>query len=176
MKLTEALPEINLITNEDIRNKVIACFEEALSYGQWQVDDLDKIPFTLLIPNCKVSLLKHTRGVTKSSLANYEIFKEMYGNMLPVDRDILLAGALLHDVGKLLEYYKENDEYKKSDIGKLIRHPFSGAYLALKHGLPEKVAHIIAAHAKEGDLINRIPEAIIIFHSDFTHYESLKTL
>jgi len=34
-----------------------------------------------------------------------------------LNRDILLAGAILHDVGKLLEYEKSRGEFVKSKRG-----------------------------------------------------------
>jgi hypothetical protein len=46
--------------------------------------------------------------------------------------------------------------------------------LAFKHGLPDEVTHIIAAHAREGEGIKRTVEAVIIAHADFLNYESLK--
>ena len=39
---------------------------------------------------------------------------------------------------------------------------------------PAKLVHIIAAHAGEGDKVNRIPEAIIINKCDFTDFEIAK--
>ena len=62
----------------------------------------------------------------------------------------------------------------KSSMGKLLRHPFSGAGLAMKHDLPDKVVHTIAVHAKEGDGGFRCPEAVIVHHADFMNFESLR--
>ena len=42
--------------------------------------------------------------------------------------------------------------------------------LAEKFDLPWEIAHIIAAHSKEGDFIKRIPEAVIVNHCDFTDF------
>jgi hypothetical protein len=33
---------------------------------------------------------------------------------------------------------------------------------------------MIAAHAKEGDLVKRSKEATILYHADFTNFETLK--
>ena len=88
--------------------------------------------------------------------------------------DILLAGALLHDVGKLLEYGKVNNEIQKSPLGKILRHPVSGAALAMEAGIDEKVVSIIASHSKEGNFVQRIPETIIVHHCDFIDFEIVK--
>jgi putative nucleotidyltransferase with HDIG domain len=90
-------------------------------------------------------------------------------------RDFVIAGALVHDIGKLLEYTtvkgSEGVKVEKSEFGDLVRHPVSGAGLAMMTGLPQELVHIIAAHSKEGEMVRRIPEAILIFHCDFIDFE-----
>ena len=93
-----------------------------------------------------------------------------------LDVDLVIACGLLHDVGKALEYKRNPDgSATKSRNGELLRHPVSGAALALEMGLPEEVAHVIAAHSKEGEFVSRLPEAILIFHCDFIDFEIAKT-
>lgn len=176
MSITEILLEINEIANPALRDKTIRCFELALQRGGWEAGDLLKIPFTLLIKDCPVSLAQHTRAVTALSLKAYDIFSEEYRQHYTLDRDILLAGALLHDVGKILEYKREGGQYVKSSSGKIIRHPFSGANIAAECGLPDPVVHIIAVHAHEGDSGYRTPEARIVNHADFMNFEPLRDL
>jgi putative nucleotidyltransferase with HDIG domain len=85
-----------------------------------------------------------------------------------VDMDILISGAILADVGKLLEYELDEDGNAiQGSYGKLLRHPFSGVSLAESCGLPKEVCHIIAAHAGEGDMVKRTTEAYIVHHADF---------
>jgi hypothetical protein len=90
--------------------------------------------------------------------------------------DTVIAGAILADVGKLLEYEKVNGEVRQSDRGKALRHPFTGVALAMSCGVPDAVCHIIAAHAGEGDLVKRTTEAIIVHHADFMAYLPFKNL
>jgi putative nucleotidyltransferase with HDIG domain len=121
-----------------------------------------------------VNLLHHTRAVTKTAVRIAETLKENYGDAVCIDMDVLVAGGLLHDVGKFLEYSKQGGAVVKSEVGMLLRHPFSGQALAYKHGLPFTVLHMIAYHSKEGDLGKRTVEAIIIHHADFVNFEPLK--
>jgi putative nucleotidyltransferase with HDIG domain len=172
-KIEQLFPEIHLIRQDDLRKRVAAVLEDAINLGGWGVEDLGKIPFTLLIPDCKVSLVHHTRAVTKTAVNIAETLKENYGDAVEIDMDILVAGGLLHDVGKFLEYTLQGDGVVKSEAGKLLRHPFSGQALAYKHGLPFAVLHMIAYHSKEGDLGKRTVEAIIIHHADFVNFEPL---
>jgi hypothetical protein len=82
--------------------------------------------------------------------------------------DILISGALLADVGKLLEYELDKEgKAIQGKYGQYLRHPFSGVSLAEECGIPPEVCHIIATHAHEGDLVKRTTEAYIVHHADF---------
>ncbi|MFH1312149.1 MAG: HD domain-containing protein [Candidatus Eisenbacteria bacterium] len=168
------LPEVDLIKREELRHSVISVWQDAIDLGGWTADDLTSIPFTLLIPDCKFDLIMHTRVVTRTAVGIAETLIENYGKAVTIDMDILVAGGILHDVGKLLEYVRKGDAVVKSEKGSLLRHPFSGQALAYKHGLPFQVLHMIAYHSKEGDLGKRTTEAIIIHHADFVNFEPLK--
>lgn len=172
-EIIDLFPEINQINNEDLKKKVISVWEEAIKQGGWKIEDLEKIPFTLLIPDCKVNLIEHTRAVTHTALEMAKVILKFYPKQVKIDFDLLLAGGLLHDVGKLLEYTKDQGKIVRSRTGKFLRHPFSGSALAYKHGLPDEVVHMIATHAKEGDGGYRSIEAMIIHHADFINFESL---
>lgn len=167
-------PEISMITSKKLRERVAGVWEDAIRLGGWKVKDVEKIPFTLLIPGTKVSLAHHTRAVTQTALKIAESHRTNYAGKVKIDMDILLAGSILHDVGKLLEYRKTAKGYVKSHLGSLLRHPFSGQALAYKHDLPPEILHTIAYHSKEGDLGKRSVEAIIIHHADFVNFEPLK--
>jgi len=173
-KVRDLLPEIELIKQGDLRDRVAETWADAIEQGGWGLEDLGSIPFTLLIPDCRFDLVHHTRAVTKTAIAIAGTLKENYGDAVPLDMDLLIAGSLLHDVGKLLEYVKEGGAVVKSRKGVLLRHPLSGQALAYKHGLPFEVLNMIAYHSKEGDLGKRTVEGIIIHHSDFVNFEPLR--
>jgi len=98
--------------------------------------------------------------------------KGVYGEQLNIDFDIIIAGGLLHDVGKLLEIERALEGgYRKSEGGKRLRHPLSGIILAAARNIPEPVLHIIACHSKEGNAVRRTTEAVIIHHADFSNFE-----
>lgn len=174
MKIAEFFPEIDEIKDQKLKEKTAKCLEMGREKGGWSYEDLTKIPFTLLIPNCPVSIVQHTRAVTQLSISAYELFTKEYSSVYKLDRDILISGALLHDVGKLVEYKFANGKYVKSDNGKILRHPFSGANIAAVCGLPDEVVHMIAVHAHEGDDGYRTPEARIVNHADFMNFEPLR--
>ncbi|RKY50945.1 MAG: hypothetical protein DRP91_00270 [Candidatus Neomarinimicrobiota bacterium] len=173
--ITELLPEIDEIKDEKLRQKVIDVWEEAMEFRGWTPEVLKSIPFTLLAENVKVTFIDHVRAVCKICIAVDKVLEEVHGSKrTPVNRDYLIAGALLADVGKLLEYEIVNGKPIKSDYGKKLRHPFSGVGLAFKHGLPPEVMHVIATHSKEGEGEKRSPESIIFHHADFIDFELVK--
>jgi len=68
----------------------------------------------------------------------------------------LIAGALLADVGKPLEYDKDaSGKVVQGKFGQQVRHPFSGVALAYKHEIPGESCNIIATHSHEGDKVER---------------------
>lgn len=164
MNLEETFPLINEIYHKTLREQVKKCYAVAMERGGWQT--LDNIPFTLLVPNA-YPYVKHVNNVATMA---YVIGK----NRDDLDLDILIAGALLHDVGKLLEYEEKNGVVVVSQLGKYLRHPVSGAGLAMEADLDTRIINIIAAHSKEGDLVERCKEAIVIHHCDFIDFEILK--
>ena len=169
------LPEVEDIKDEILRKKVVACWEEAIAFRGWTEALLRNIPFTLLAENVKITFIDHVRAVCRMCIACDEVLDDIHGaNKTPVNRDYLIAGALLADVGKLLEFEIVNGQPVKSDYGKHIRHPFSGVGLAFKHGVPSEIMHIIATHSKEGAGEKRLPESIIFHHADFVDFELVK--
>lgn len=175
-QVLQLLPEIDWIKDEELREKVIACWNEAIQYRNWTMEELQNIPFTLLAENVNIYFIEHVRACTKMAIAIDQVLDESYGDRKsPVNRDYLIAGSLLADVGKILEFDKKPDgTIFKSDFGKHIRHPFIGVGLAFKQGLPSEVIHVIAVHSKEGSGEIRSPEAIIFHHVDFIDFDLAK--
>jgi len=171
-EILRILPEIGWIKDEGLREGVIRTYERALREGGWTPADMERIPFTLL-KETGLSYAQHVRAVTRIAHRVYETFSEVFGDRVPLKRDVLLAGALLHDVGKLLEIEERDEKFQKSVGGKVLRHPFSGVALAYAEGLPPEVLHIIGVHSKEGDPHPRTPEGAVIHHADFTCFETV---
>jgi len=161
------LEELAWIKNKDIKEKVVNTWKVAADRGKWQ--DINDAPFTLLIENSG-RLTDHTKRITGLAKAVYDKREEK------LNLDFLIAGGLLHDVGKLLEYVKEGGSYIKGEYGEKFRHPVSGALLAKELGLPDEIVLIIYGHSHEGDKLKRSPEGVIINHCDFIDFEIKKSL
>jgi hypothetical protein len=170
-------PELDWIKDDSLREKTARTWETALERSVLTSDDLDRIPFTLLCgPDLKVSFMAHKRCVVHIAKGSGEKMNEFFKDDLPVNMDILISGAILADVGKLLEYeLNDNGKSIQGKYGQYLRHPFSGVSLAEECGLPPGVCHIIAAHAHEGDLVKRTTEAYIVHHADFMTFLPFKS-
>jgi putative nucleotidyltransferase with HDIG domain len=173
-KVLKIWPEIEWIKDEDLKQNVLDCWVYAIENSVLTPEDLEVIPFSLLIKDCNVTFMNHKRTCVQLSVDIAKRMKENFGDEIQINMDLLIAGAILIDVGKLLEYDKVDDKLTTSKAGKLLRHPFSGVALADRFGLPPEVQHIIAYHAKEGDLAKRNVEAIIVHHADFVSFEPFK--
>ena len=168
-------PEIDWIGNPTLREQVTQTWIKALEHSPLQSEDLNQIPFTLLVPNCPITFMEHKRCVVHIARQSAEAMQEFMGRALPVNMDTVVAGAILADVGKLLEYEIGADgKSRQSERGEALRHPFTGVALALECGVPDDVCHIIAAHAAEGDQVKRTTEAYIVHHADFMAYLPFK--
>ena len=173
-KITALWPEISWIEDADLRDKVTDAWEYALDNSVLEADDLEKIPFSLLIKDCQVSFMNHKRTCVQLAVDIAKRMQANFGDEISIDMDTLIAGAILIDVGKLLEYELVDGRLTTSDAGKLVRHPFSGVAIAHRFGLPAEVQHIIGTHSKEGDLGHRTVESIIVHHADFVSFEPFK--
>jgi putative nucleotidyltransferase with HDIG domain len=168
-------PEIDWIQEPLLREQVTQVWIKALERSPLQPDDLQKIPFTLLVPDCPITFMEHKRCVVHIARAGAQAMQNFMGRALPIDMDTVIAGAILADVGKLLEYELGPDGKScQSERGEALRHPFTGVALALECGVPDAVCHIIAAHAAEGDLVKRTTEAFIVHHADFMAFLPFK--
>lgn len=169
--IAATLPELGEIKDSDLRDKVIAVWEEAMTKKGWDIETLKRMPFTLLVADVNISFIEHVRTVCRMCIAMEKELNEMYSDRVSLNHDHLVAGALLADVGKIFEYDESGDKFVKSEQGKYLRHPFTGVGLSFRHDLPDEVMHIIAVHSKEGEGFQRTAEAIIFHHADFTDFE-----
>ncbi len=177
------------ITNAELRAKVVKTWLLACERGGWKsVDELKQMPFTLLT-NCHgINFIQHTIAVTEGAYGLAQAQEAAYTRTpaiatgssaakMPyrVDYDRLLAGGLLHDVGKLLEVERDGKGgFRKSRSGTCLRHPISGTALAHEAGIrDEAILNTIACHAKEGEGAPKCLETVLIHQADFATFDPL---
>ena len=167
---------LSMMEDEGIKKQVVDAWLLGCKRGGWQsMDELRQMPFTLLT-DCKgINFLEHTLAVTEGALQLARAQEKHYSSTpYRIDYDVLVAGGLLHDVGKLLEIGKNNQGgFMKSHSGKCTRHPISGAILAAEAGLPEEIVNVIACHSKEGNGRPQMLETVFVHQADFATFNPL---
>ena len=179
--IAQLFPDIMAITDASLRDKVAAVWDESITTGcggkGWTFDELRAIKFTLLAGDIDMRFVEHLNSCVKQCIAIADVLNSVYGDRVPINRDYLIAGALLADVGKMLEFDKDaSGNVIKGSFGEALRHPFSGVALCYKHGIPPEVMHIVATHSHEGDKVQRSIESIIFHHADFVDFDIAKYL
>lgn len=167
-------PEIDWIKNNELKEKTAKAWEYAIEKSVLSANDLEKIPFSLLIKDCNVSFMNHKRTCVQLAVDIAKRMKDNFGDEIDINMDILISGAILIDIGKLIEYEIKDGKVGTSNFGTIVRHPFSGVAIADRFDLPAEVQHIIGTHSKEGDLGKRTVESIIVHHADFVSFEPFK--
>jgi len=177
--IKKELPELKLIKEVELRNKVVEAWSKSLEEDSnfTSISELEgsgDIGFLVLKKGTQV---KHLRSVARLAYAFAKEFQNIYPD-IQINLDTLLAGALLHDVGKPLNYNEENrDKWKKFPYlegNPPARHSVHGYHICLSVGLPMEIAHIVGAHSKEGEFIQRSLEGIIVHYADHEYWEILK--
>jgi putative nucleotidyltransferase with HDIG domain len=162
-RILELLPEIAEIGREAWREAVIAIWDEAWQESAW--DDPADCPKSAKEVH-DVSNVQHTRNVTRQALLTADVVEASYG--AAVDRDVLLTGALLHDVSKMLESDRGPDGVPRPNrTGALVQHGVLAAAKAHAHGLPDEVIHILVCHTHQSATVPATNEAIIVHYVDF---------
>jgi putative nucleotidyltransferase with HDIG domain len=169
------MPEVREISNSDLKRKCLETWLRALPESSFH--DLTEVPGENWIdPN--ISQLDHQRAVARMAVAVADAIEEIVST-IKFDKDVLIVGALVHDVGKVFEYDPvRTTVWRKQPQAAgypSIRHPIYGVHLGLAVGLPETVLHIIAAHAKEGALVRRSLENTLISVVDRLFWEIAAT-
>lgn len=155
-------PEFDEIENRELRAKAIRATILAMEAGGWSLEDADKAPVTVNW-DCSCNLIEHVRKVTRVCIRTYEEVAPFYrANNVPFDRDTVVAGALLHDIGKWTEFALVDGKPVHSQTADLMRHPLSGAILADRAGLPLNIVHLIATHSFEGERSYKTAESAFV--------------
>ena len=110
------------------------------------------------------SLLKHTNAVTGSAYAVGQQLQQVYGTKL--NFDYVIAGALLHDVDKIVMYEGTGAKATHSALSEKIVHGAYGGHIALLAGLPMDIVFIIMAHSPKVAVEPDSPEGQLICHAD----------
>jgi len=158
--IAELIEEFDLIEDEELRRRCVSVWDRALSEHGLAPSALENMPFCSDVPSDVVSMASHIRAVARTAAHLADLFEELYG--IRIERDVLVAAALLHDVGKL-------DEGKEP----ILEHSLSSVLRAKDAGVGDGVLHAIAFHSEAGASKRRSIEAELLYFADFVHYRPL---
>lgn len=172
-----SFPELDEIRDSELRDKVVEAWAYALSqteYGSIEEIRASGGPTT---PTMRQGTqAEHIRGVTRMAMAMADALQAVVGP-LNINRDLVIAGALCHDVGKPFEFSPRNQARWRDNPAAVgypsIRHPVYGVHVALTVGLPEAVAHAAGAHSGEGERVVRSLENTVVHHADHAFWDIL---
>jgi putative nucleotidyltransferase with HDIG domain len=176
----EDLPELADIGDIELRRKAIEAWAFALSHSSFgRISDIPPGGNPGMNVLKRGSQADHLRGVAKLALQIADTFIVQRPEVC-IDRDVVLCGALCHDVGKCYEFDPENLARWEQDPAATgqptLRHTVFGTYVCLAVGLPEEIAHIACAHSLEGQHIGVSSECMIVRHADHTYWSVAGTL
>ena len=169
------MPEIAWIADRAPRAKVVDAWAAAVASSSFaRIGDMKPSGNFDSRPLKSGTQADHIRSVTRLALKIAEKMDALFPEFA-YDRDILIAGCLCHDNGKIWEFDPENvRRWKAEDPRKVgipsMRHPGYGLHICLTIGLPEAVAHMATAHSGEGDLLTRSLENTMLHWADYTFW------
>jgi putative nucleotidyltransferase with HDIG domain len=173
-QIAEELPEVAEIADPELRRGVIEAWALALARSSYRsIRDIPPSGNPGSMTLIRGDQTDHIRGVTRLAMRMAEEMGALNPEM-SINRDIIIAGGLCHDVGKPWEFDPENrrrwEASPRATGLPSIRHPGYGLHLCFLAGLPEEVAHIAGAHSGEGELLVRSLECTIVHLADIGYW------
>lgn len=163
--------EMNAIANRYLTTPLIRSMVETLVLSDQRFFEWPAA--TKIHHNYEGGLAVHTLSVTKHAVSMWE----NYGGQ-DLDVEVVVAGAMLHDIGKMLEYNKDGS---RTIIGNLIPHPVAGMEMVSdycsRNGVdsnrdtkPTMIKHILLSHHERMEFGAPVTpatlEAIIVAKAD----------
>lgn len=175
----KTLPQIMEIQDEKLRNKVADAWAFSLQINGYRA--IEEMPGSGMPEASNLGdQSMHIRAVGYTAVSIYENLTKAYQMDLGLDKDLLIACALLHDVGKPYEYNPENRARwaanHKFTGAPNVRHPAYGVYIAITCDLPEEVVHVCACHSPEGRFVTRSAYATLVHYADDGSWFSLASI
>lgn len=166
--IAAVLPELEDVGDEDLREGVADAWATAAADND--VDDLRALPWLppverdLGVEPGAETLVDHVRTVARGAVALAEAIDR------PVDADLLLAGALVHDVSKPYEF----DGRASTPVYELLGHPYYGVHVVAAAGLPVELAHVVLSHSHRTAVEPAFLEAALVARADAAAADAIR--
>jgi len=113
--------------------------------------------------------IEHVVATTEIALSLCNIIKKVYHGK--VDKDLVISGAILHDIFKPLTYeVEENGTYRATPLAERLDHLTLIVSEMVRRGFPLDLIHIVCAHhgGEAGPIWPRTIEALVCHLADVT--------
>jgi 7,8-dihydroneopterin 2',3'-cyclic phosphate phosphodiesterase len=110
--------------------------------------------------------IEHIAATAKLALALCDVVEEVYGGK--VNRDLVTAGILLHDIFKPVTYaVDEKGDFTSAAIADYMDHISLATSELVRRDFPVELVHIVAAHyGSYGPIKPRTVEALVLHLAD----------
>lgn len=159
----------NRIEDKELKHKVVDLIKNPKlsnpNFQQYPQEDLERVKTPFSVGDMGVAereVIKHTITNTELCLKIADTFEENYG--IKVNRDVLLAGSLLHDIMKIYEW-RIDEEGDAVPTGLTLDHAILAVSELYARGFPEEIIHLVASTRGEHAPPKTI-EALILHYVD----------
>jgi len=161
------------IKNGELRKRVIEFLKDLKlshkdfkKYPKAKIEEAGSV-FTVASPSGTASVerdvLSHSIALADLCLKTAETIENNY--KIPINKDNLIAAAILHDLMKMFEWKKSKEGLEHTGV--LLDHTMLAVAELYHRGFPEEIIHLIASHFGEtGPTPPRNFEALIFHYCD----------
>ncbi|HUA76101.1 MAG TPA: hypothetical protein VMA86_00420 [Acetobacteraceae bacterium] len=153
-------PQLDDIADPLLREGVAATWQDLWEMSPWT--RIEEVPTSTEIP---YPTLPHNRCVLEMAIAVADAFERHHG--VKVNRDYLIAAAILQDASKVVEFERGPDgKTVPTALGREYPHAFWAAHMALRHGLPDEIVHVLLTHTPQAAKFPATIEGKILYYVD----------
>jgi HD domain len=168
--------QLRMISDPSIKEKVVETWCKACRTGGLKsIQELKELPFTVVADARGISLLQHAKAAADGAVALARIQMEM-PSFPRVDMDILVAGALLHDINKVLILERSDKGVFRKKIGQPEdAYLFPAIRIAHETLLPDSIVRLIEYECGATQEPNSV-EAVLVHHADWVTFDTMNFL
>ena len=165
--------QLSKIIDPVLKKKVVETWVKACQEGNKKdIKELEKLPFTIATNANGIGLIQHVKAATEGAFALAKIQKENIPEFPDIQMDIVVAGALVNDINKVIVFeLDEKGKYIKKDSS-----TFPGLEVTRKTGLPDSIVEIVEYECNGCKGRPSNIETIFIEHADFITFDSMDYL
>ena len=166
--ILKAFPLISEIKDERLKDMVLETWAQVWRESPYK--DLATAPNTSSALGGSQKLVDHIKLVGKIALSMADAIEKAYGPK--VNRDVLMADVVLHDVDKLLMYERKGNQVDGTELGKTIPHGNYGALVAFRVGIPREIVSTVLNHSVFSSKVDPSTlEGILLRYSDHAAFQ-----